>query len=54
MYIDGARCDAAAGDVLDATVPVGGRAGSASGIGCVGGRHTMESLTEVETVVIGG
>jgi hypothetical protein len=40
MYIGGARSDAAAG--------------SASGIGCVGGRHAMESLTEVQTVVIGG
>jgi hypothetical protein len=36
MYVDGARWDAAAGDVLDA------------------GRHAMESLTEVQTVVIGG
>jgi len=34
-------------------LPFGGRAGSTSGIGRVGGRYAMESLTELQTVVIG-
>jgi acyl-CoA reductase-like NAD-dependent aldehyde dehydrogenase len=34
-------------------LPFGGRAGSASGIGRVGGRYPMETLTELQTVVIG-
>jgi acyl-CoA reductase-like NAD-dependent aldehyde dehydrogenase len=35
-------------------LPFGGRAGSSSGVGRVGGRHAMESLTELQTVVIRG
>ena len=31
-------------------LPWGGRAGSASGIGRVGGRYPMETLTELQTV----
>ena len=34
-------------------LPFGGRAGTASGVGRVGGRHAMETLTELQTVVIG-
>jgi acyl-CoA reductase-like NAD-dependent aldehyde dehydrogenase len=34
-------------------LPFGGRAGSASGTGRVGGRHALEGLTELQTVVIG-
>jgi len=33
-------------------LPFGGRAGSASGVGRVGGRFSMERLTELKTVVI--
>lgn len=33
-------------------LPFGGRAGSASGTGRVGGRHTMDTLTELQTIVI--
>ncbi|MGI9184835.1 MAG: aldehyde dehydrogenase family protein [Solirubrobacteraceae bacterium] len=36
----------------EAHLPFGGRAGSDSGIGRVGGAHVMESLTELQTVVI--
>ena len=35
-------------------LPFGGRAGTDSGIGRVGGRHAMERLTELQTIVIGG
>ena len=34
-------------------LPFGGRAGTDSGTGRVGGRHAMERLTELQTVVIG-
>jgi succinate-semialdehyde dehydrogenase/glutarate-semialdehyde dehydrogenase len=34
-------------------LPFGGRAGSSSGVGRVGGRYPMETLTELQTVVIG-
>ncbi len=34
-------------------LPFGGRAGSASGVGRVGGRYAMETLSELQTVVIG-
>jgi succinate-semialdehyde dehydrogenase/glutarate-semialdehyde dehydrogenase len=34
-------------------LPFGGRAGTASGVGRVGGRYPMETLTELQTVVIG-
>jgi succinate-semialdehyde dehydrogenase/glutarate-semialdehyde dehydrogenase len=34
-------------------LPFGGRAGTLSGVGRVGGRYAMESLTELQTVVIG-
>ena len=34
-------------------LPFGGRAGSDSGSGRVGGRHSLELLTELQTVVIG-
>ncbi len=34
-------------------LPFGGRAGSMSGIGRVGGKYPMETLTELQTVVIG-
>jgi succinate-semialdehyde dehydrogenase/glutarate-semialdehyde dehydrogenase len=37
----------------EAHLPFGGRAGTASGVGRVGGRYTMETLTELQTVVIG-
>ncbi len=33
-------------------LPFGGRSGSASGIGRVGGRFSMERLTELKTIVI--
>jgi acyl-CoA reductase-like NAD-dependent aldehyde dehydrogenase len=33
-------------------LPFGGRAGSRSGVGRVGGRHTMETFTELKTVVV--
>jgi acyl-CoA reductase-like NAD-dependent aldehyde dehydrogenase len=33
-------------------LPFGGRAGSDSGIGRVGGTHVMESFTELQTVVL--
>jgi acyl-CoA reductase-like NAD-dependent aldehyde dehydrogenase len=35
-------------------LPFGGRAGTDSGTGRVGGRHPFEVLTEVQTIVIGG
>jgi succinate-semialdehyde dehydrogenase/glutarate-semialdehyde dehydrogenase len=34
-------------------LPFGGRAGTSSGVGRVGGRYAMETLTELQTVVIG-
>ncbi|MDX6626420.1 MAG: hypothetical protein QOE56_1409 [Solirubrobacterales bacterium] len=34
-------------------VPFGGRAGSASGVGRVGGTAVMEALTEIQTITIG-
>ncbi|HET8626477.1 MAG TPA: aldehyde dehydrogenase family protein [Thermomicrobiales bacterium] len=34
-------------------LPFGGRAGTASGMGRVGGRYAMDTLTELQTVVIG-
>ncbi|MDE3131956.1 MAG: aldehyde dehydrogenase [Acidobacteriota bacterium] len=34
-------------------LPFGGRAGSLSGVGRVGGRHAFEALTDLQTVVIG-
>jgi acyl-CoA reductase-like NAD-dependent aldehyde dehydrogenase len=33
-------------------LPFGGRAGSASGVGRVGGRHPMDTFTELKTVVV--
>ena len=33
-------------------LPFGGRAGSMSGVGRVGGRYSMERLTELKTVVV--
>ena len=33
-------------------LPFGGRAGSQSGIGRVGGRFSMETFTELKTVVV--
>ncbi|CAN5580578.1 aldehyde dehydrogenase family protein [soil metagenome] len=33
-------------------LPFGGRSGSRSGVGRVGGRHAMESFTELKTVVV--
>jgi succinate-semialdehyde dehydrogenase/glutarate-semialdehyde dehydrogenase len=36
----------------EAHLPFGGRAGSDSGIGRVGGAHVMESFTELQTVVL--
>ncbi|MGB3632918.1 MAG: aldehyde dehydrogenase family protein [Rubrobacteraceae bacterium] len=33
-------------------LPFGGRAGSLSGIGRVGGRHSMETFTELKTVIL--
>jgi succinate-semialdehyde dehydrogenase/glutarate-semialdehyde dehydrogenase len=36
----------------ESQLPFGGRAGSASGVGRVGGRFSMERLTELKTVVI--
>ena len=33
-------------------LPFGGRAGSQSGVGRVGGRHAMETFTELKTVVV--
>jgi succinate-semialdehyde dehydrogenase/glutarate-semialdehyde dehydrogenase len=35
-------------------LPFGGRAGSLSGVGRVGGRYAMETLTELQTVVLRG
>jgi acyl-CoA reductase-like NAD-dependent aldehyde dehydrogenase len=34
-------------------LPFGGRAGSASGVGRVGGRHAFETLSELQTVLLG-
>ena len=34
-------------------LPFGGRAGTDSGTGRVGGRHALERLTELQTIVIG-
>jgi acyl-CoA reductase-like NAD-dependent aldehyde dehydrogenase len=34
-------------------LPFGGRAGSDSGVGRIGGRHALEGLTELQTIVIG-
>ena len=34
-------------------LPFGGRAGSDSGVGRIGGRHALEALTELQTIVIG-
>ena len=34
-------------------LPFGGRAGSDSGTGRVGGRHALDRLTELQTIVIG-
>ncbi|MBV9940817.1 MAG: aldehyde dehydrogenase [Solirubrobacterales bacterium] len=36
----------------EAHLPFGGRAGTASGVGRVGGRYAMETLTELQTVVM--
>jgi succinate-semialdehyde dehydrogenase/glutarate-semialdehyde dehydrogenase len=36
----------------EAHLPFGGRAGSDSGIGRVGGNHVMQSFTELQTVVL--
>ena len=33
-------------------LPFGGRAGSKSGVGRVGGRHSMETFTELKTVIV--
>ena len=33
-------------------LPFGGRAGSASGVGRVGGRFSLERLTELKTIVV--
>jgi acyl-CoA reductase-like NAD-dependent aldehyde dehydrogenase len=33
-------------------LPFGGRAGSASGVGRVGGRSSIERLTELKTIVV--
>jgi len=35
-------------------LPFGGRAGTASGVGRIGGRHALEALTELQTIVVGG
>ena len=35
-------------------LPFGGRAGTDSGTGRIGGRHAFERLTELQTIVIGG
>jgi len=35
-------------------LPFGGRAGTDSGTGRIGGRHAMERLTELQTILIGG
>ena len=36
----------------DAQLPFGGRAGTGSGIGRVGGAHVMHTFTELQTVVV--
>jgi succinate-semialdehyde dehydrogenase/glutarate-semialdehyde dehydrogenase len=36
----------------EAHLPFGGRAGTDSGIGRVGGSHVMQSFTELQTVVL--
>ncbi|MDQ5828661.1 MAG: aldehyde dehydrogenase family protein, partial [Actinomycetota bacterium] len=33
-------------------LPFGGRAGSQSGVGRVGGRYPMETFTELKTVIV--
>jgi acyl-CoA reductase-like NAD-dependent aldehyde dehydrogenase len=35
-------------------LPFGGRAGTVSGIGRVGGRYPMDTLTELQTIVVNG
>jgi acyl-CoA reductase-like NAD-dependent aldehyde dehydrogenase len=35
-------------------LPFGGRAGTVSGVGRVGGRYPMETLTELQTIVVSG
>ncbi|MBL7259890.1 aldehyde dehydrogenase family protein [Paractinoplanes lichenicola] len=37
----------------ESQLPFGGRSGSGSGLGRVGGSHAMEALTELQTVIIG-
>lgn len=39
-------------DYWESHLPFGGRAGSLSGIGRVGGRFSLERLTELKTVVL--
>ena len=34
-------------------LPFGGRAGTDNGTGRIGGRHALERLTEIQTIVIG-
>jgi acyl-CoA reductase-like NAD-dependent aldehyde dehydrogenase len=36
----------------ESLLPFGGRAGSASGVGRVGGRSSIERLTELKTIVV--
>jgi acyl-CoA reductase-like NAD-dependent aldehyde dehydrogenase len=36
----------------EAQLPFGGRAGSDSGLGRVGGAHVMHTFTELQTVVV--
>ena len=36
----------------EAHLPFGGRAGTGSGIGRVGGAHVMHAFTELQTVVV--
>jgi acyl-CoA reductase-like NAD-dependent aldehyde dehydrogenase len=52
MLIDGAWVANEGTNYWESHLPFGGRAGSASGVGRVGGRFSMERLTELKAVVV--
>jgi acyl-CoA reductase-like NAD-dependent aldehyde dehydrogenase len=56
-FAEAARCGwvniNASSNHWESHLPFGGRAGSRSGVGRVGGRYPMETFTELKTVVVG-